>query len=104
MGDDRAIPALRRGADQAIDGRVKRACRAAVRRLEQRSERTAEVSKLSDAVESLRREVASLGDRLRKAEAVRGPGRKPVAPVKSAEKSAAKKASAKPPKRRPRRR
>ena len=69
LGDERAVPTLRRGADQATDGRVKRACRAAARRLEARSERTAEVSRLSDAVESLRREVASLSDRLRKAEA-----------------------------------
>jgi aminopeptidase N len=76
MGDDRAIPALRRGAEQAIDGRVKRACRGAARRLEQRAERTSEVGKLSDAVETLRREVAVLSDRLRKSEARPGAGAK----------------------------
>src|SRR5204862_93708 len=69
LGDEKALGALRRATDQAIDGRTKRACRVAARRLEQRSERTSEVAKLSDAVESLRRVNADLLTRLPKLEA-----------------------------------
>jgi len=73
LGDDRAIPALRRGAEQATDGRVKRACRATARRLEQGAVRTQETARLSDAVEALRRENGELKARLEKLESVARP-------------------------------
>ncbi len=57
LGDERSAPALARGAEQATDGRVRRACRAAMLRIGKRAERTTEVARLSDAVETLRREV-----------------------------------------------
>jgi hypothetical protein len=69
LGDDRALPALRRGADQAVDGRVKRACRAAARRIEQRSERTSEVARLADTVDAMRKDIATLADMIRAFEA-----------------------------------
>ncbi len=68
LGDERALPALRRGADQATDGRVKRACRAAARRLEQGAARTSETARLSDAVETVRRENGELKSRLERLE------------------------------------
>lgn len=76
LGDERAVPALARGAEQATDGRVKRACRGAIARLGKRAERTTEVARLSDAVETLRREVARLADEVRRAEAARAPAGK----------------------------
>jgi hypothetical protein len=82
LGDDRAIPALRRAAAQATDGRVRRACRAAVRRLEQRAERAPETAKLQDAVESLRGEVAKLLDRVQRLEGEPAP--KKGAPARKA--------------------
>ena len=84
LGDERSAPALARGAEQATDGRVKRACRAAMLRIGKRAERTTEVARLSDAVETLRREVAGLHDKLRKFE-----GGKPApAPAKGKAKAA----------------
>jgi aminopeptidase N len=69
LGDERAIPALRRAADQALDGRIRRGARTAARRLEQGSERTAEVARLSDALDALRRQASDLASRLEKLEA-----------------------------------
>jgi len=104
LGDERAVPALRRGADQATDGRVKRACRGAARRLEQRGERTTETARLSDAVESLRRDVAGLLDRVQKAEVRSGPVKSATLSSAPSSKKAAKKAGKKANARRPRRR
>mgnify|MGYP003375261623 CR=1 FL=1 len=86
LGDERALPALRRGADQAVDGRVRRACRGAARRLEQRVERTTETAKLADAVETLRRKAGGLEDRLERLEARLGV----KAPAKPVGKAASK--------------
>jgi aminopeptidase N len=69
LGDERAIPALRRAADQALDGRIRRGARTAARRLEKGAERTAEVARLSDALDLLRRQAADLASRLEKLEA-----------------------------------
>jgi HEAT repeat protein len=75
LGDERALPALRRAAAQATDGRVRRACRAACRRLEQRAERAPELAKLADGVEALRGEVAKLLDRVQRLEGAPAPRR-----------------------------
>ncbi|HVG93492.1 MAG TPA: M1 family aminopeptidase [Planctomycetota bacterium] len=79
LGDERALPALRRAAAQATDGRVRRGCRAACRRLEQRAERAPELAKLADGVEALRGEVAKLLDRVQRLEG--GPAPKRVSPA-----------------------
>ncbi len=94
LGDERALPALRRGADQAVDGRVRRACRGAARRLEQRVERTTETAKLADGVETLRREAGELKGRLEKLEARLG-GRAPGKAAPKAGKPAPAKATRK---------
>ena len=90
LGDERAIPALRRGAGQATDGRVKRACRAAARRVEQGATRTQETARLSDAVETLRRDNGELKTRLEKLETLlpktKAPKLKPAAKAKPAKK------------------
>lgn len=80
LGDERAIPALRRASEQALDGRVRRASRATARRLEQRADRATEVARLSDSVESLRRQNADVLARLQKLEARLGskPAEKPA--------------------------
>jgi aminopeptidase N len=82
LGDERAVPALRRAADQALDGRIRRGARTAARRLEQQAERTAEVARLSDALDALRRQAADLATRLEKLE-VRANGASPRAPKKA---------------------
>ena len=97
LGDERAVEALRRGADQAGDGRVKRACRGAARRLEQRADRTTETARLSDVVESLRRDVAGLVDRLQKTEARQGGGASTKAKGPSKPSQATPKPAGKPP-------
>ena len=86
---------------------MKRACRGAARRLEQRGERTTETARLSDAVESLRRDVAGLLDRVQKAEvrsgsatAAKSTGAASPRPSKQASKKAGKKGKAPPPRRR----
>jgi aminopeptidase N len=86
LGDEGAIPALRRAADQAVDGRVRRACRAAARRLDAVADRSTELARLSDAVEALRRQAAELSTKVERLEAKAGMGPKPTAAAKAAPK------------------
>lgn len=69
LGDDRGIGVLHGAPALHADGRVKRAVRAAVMRLRKSSERSNEVSRLSDDLETMRKQNAELLERMSKLEA-----------------------------------
>ena len=64
LGDARAVPALRRAAARALDGRLRRACRVAARDLAERAGGGEQVRALTGEVEKLRTRNDALRDRL----------------------------------------
>ncbi|MHC5010195.1 MAG: M1 family aminopeptidase, partial [Planctomycetota bacterium] len=58
LGDEASAPTLRRAADQALDGRARRAARFALRAIRKRGERTPEVAGLADDVDRLKKQNA----------------------------------------------
>lgn len=68
LGDRKAQPALRRAADRALDGRLARSARVAVRILD-RDTPAAEVQRLRDSLEALQRDHRTLQDRFARLEA-----------------------------------
>ncbi len=64
IGDARAVPALRAAADRALEGRVRRMARVAVRRIGAAQDRGAEVRGLKDEVEKLQQANQKLADRM----------------------------------------
>ncbi len=69
IGDPRGIPILGGAPARHPDGRVRREAKAAALRLGRSGERQTEVARLSDDVESLRKQGAALLDRMEKLEA-----------------------------------
>jgi aminopeptidase N len=64
LKDVRAVPALGRCADRALDGRLRRSARVAARALTEGADRSAELRALREQVERLQQEQHALRDRL----------------------------------------
>ena len=64
VGDAKAVPALRAAGDRALEGRVKRSVRVAVRRIGASQDRSAEVKTLKTEVELLQQANQKLADRM----------------------------------------
>jgi len=73
LKDARAAPALREASARALDGRVRRNARLAVRTLTEGADKGAELRGLKDEVEQLQQENQRLKDRLTKLEAAGAP-------------------------------
>ena len=69
LKDTRAMPALNAIADRALDGRLRRSARVAVRTISEGADKGDEVKKLTDEVEKLQQQNQQLKDRLAKVEA-----------------------------------
>ncbi len=69
LKDDRAIPALERVVERALDGRERRRAKEAIQKLKEGKERSDELKKLREDLEKLREENRQLRDRLDKWEA-----------------------------------
>ena len=69
MADPAAVSALRSLASRALDGRLARSCRVAVRRIGEAAEKPAEVRSLRDELEKLQQANQKLADRLVQVEA-----------------------------------
>jgi len=69
LKDDRAIPALQRVIDRALDGRERRRAKEAIQKLKEGKDRSDELKKLREDLERLREENRQLRDRLDKVEA-----------------------------------
>ena len=64
VGDAKSIPALRAAGDRALEGRVKRSARVAIRRIGEAQDRSAEVRGLKDEVDKLQQANQKLADRM----------------------------------------
>ena len=64
VGDTKAIPAIRAAADRALEGRIKRSSRVAIRRIGEAQDRTKEVRGLQSEVEKLQQTNQKLADRM----------------------------------------
>ncbi|MGE0227927.1 MAG: M1 family aminopeptidase [Dehalococcoidia bacterium] len=77
LKDTRAIPALQVASSRALDGRLRRNARIAVRTLTDGADKGAELRGLKDEVEQLQQENQRLKDRLTKLEAIAAPSPSP---------------------------
>jgi aminopeptidase N len=68
LGDNRAVPALRRSVDRDLDGRIRRRGREVIRDLEESRGRDEGLKTLRDEVDGLRRELSGLKEKLLKLE------------------------------------
>ncbi len=71
LADSRALPAIRRAVDIALDGRIRRRGREIIRDLEEGRSHHENTRHLRDEVDKLRQEIGGLRDRLGKIEAAK---------------------------------